>query len=64
MTARTINQFTDAELAALVRDSIYVQHTAFGDGPNESRFFFVLAAPYGHPDTVRPADPQPIVVVT
>jgi hypothetical protein len=50
MTARIINQFTDAELAALVRDSIYLQHTTFGNGPDESRFLLVLAVPYGNPD--------------
>jgi hypothetical protein len=46
-TAKTIDQFTDAELAKMVRDSVYVQNANFGHGPTDCRFLLVFAVPYG-----------------
>jgi hypothetical protein len=53
MEPKTIDQFTDAELAAMVRNSIYAKNARFGDGPNDCRFLLVLAVPYGKSDTVE-----------
>lgn len=50
--SRSINDFTDAELAAMVRNSIYAKNARFGDGPNDSRFLLVMAVPYGNDDCV------------
>jgi hypothetical protein len=44
---KTMDQFTDAELAAMVRNSIYAKNTRFGDGDGTSKFLLVLAIPYG-----------------
>jgi hypothetical protein len=47
--SKTINDFTDAELAAMVRNSIYAKNTLFG-GPQGCRFLLVMAVPYGQTD--------------
>lgn len=49
---RSINDFTDVELAAMIRRSVYAANTAFGPGDNDSRFLLVLAVPYGKRDDV------------
>lgn len=50
---RTIGDFTDKELADMVRNSGYIDKgTTFGDGPRDSRFLLVLAVPYGNADGV------------
>ena len=40
----TINDFTDKELADMIRRSVYVQNTRFDE---DCRFLLVLAIPYG-----------------
>jgi hypothetical protein len=56
MDIKTIADFSDAELARMVRESIYAQGAVFG-GPGEdgyrSRFLIVLAVPYGEDDGVE-----------
>jgi len=47
---RSIDDFTDAELAAMVRTGTYTRGETFGDGHN--RFLLVLAVPYGDVDGV------------
>lgn len=49
METKRIEDFTDAELAQMVRDSIYVQGTTFS--PDHARFLIVMAIPYGPEDT-------------
>ncbi len=44
---KLLAKFTDAELAAMVRNSCYAKNARFGEGPNDSRFLLVLAVPYG-----------------
>ena len=51
MKTRSIDQFSDAELARMVRDSIYVQNTRFDQ--DHARFLIVFAVPYGREDTVE-----------
>lgn len=51
--ARTIEQMTDAELAAMVRNSIYAQNARFGRGRHDARFLVVMAVPYGPSDEVN-----------
>jgi len=46
----TIDDMTDAELAGMVRRSVYAKNTQFG--PDNSRFLLVLAVPYGDEDGV------------
>lgn len=48
----TVDQMTDAELAAMVRNSLYVKGVTFGDGEDDSRFLLVMAVPYGQRDQV------------
>lgn len=48
----TIDQMTDAELAQMVRGSIYANGTEFGHGKRSARFLLVLAVPYGPDDNV------------
>lgn len=47
---RSINDFTDAELAGMIRRGAYAANTKFG--PGDSRFLLVLAVPYGDEDGV------------
>ena len=49
---KTINDFTDKELADLVRNSLYAKNTRFGEAPTDARFLLVLAVPYGTDDQV------------
>lgn len=53
MKRKTLDEFTDAELGAMVRESIYVKGTTFGMGERDARFLIVFAVPYGPIDTVR-----------
>lgn len=53
MDTKTINDFTDAELAAMVRNSIYAKNARFGDGENDVRFLLVLAVPYGKDEGIE-----------
>ena len=52
MTPKSINDFTDAELAQMIRESVYAKNTRFGNGKNDSRFLLVLAVPYGQDEDV------------
>lgn len=52
MKAKTIDQFTDAELAAMVRESIYAKDVRFGKGKTDARFLLVLAVAYGKDDGI------------
>jgi hypothetical protein len=45
---KTINDFTDAELAAMVRQGAYVQHTDLSEG-----FLLLIALPYSKEDGVE-----------
>jgi hypothetical protein len=45
---KSINDFTDKELADMVRNGCYLQGESFGDDAN--RFLLVLAVPYGSSD--------------
>lgn len=47
---KTIMEFSDKELADLVRGSIYLNRAHFGKG---SRFLLMLAIPYGTRDKVE-----------
>lgn len=49
---KTIDDFTNAELAGMVRRSLYLDGAQFGDGDTDCRFLLVLAIPYGHADDV------------
>jgi hypothetical protein len=49
----TINDLTDAQLAGMVRNSIYAKNTSFGDGETDCRFLLVLAIPYGRDEDVE-----------
>ncbi len=49
---KSIHDFTDKELADMVRNSIYAKNTRFGDAPTDARFLLVLAVPYGADDFV------------
>lgn len=53
---RTIADFTDKELADMVRNSIYVRNAKFGEGPMTSRFMLVLAVTYGDDEHVQDLD--------
>lgn len=50
---KSINAFTDWELARMVRESIYTKNIRFGDGPTDARFLLVLAVPYGNDEGVE-----------
>ena len=50
---KTIDEFSDKELAQMVRDSIYVKGTRFGAGKTDAQYFLVFAVPYGKDDGVR-----------
>jgi len=50
METKTIDQFTDAELAQMVRESIYAKNARFGNAQTDCRFLIVLAVPYGPDD--------------
>lgn len=52
METKTIDEFTDAELAGMVRRSVYAQRAKFGPGENDSRFLLVVAVPYGSDESV------------
>ena len=45
--ARNIDEFTDAELAKMVRDSVYARGARFGSGSRDAQYLIVLAVPYG-----------------
>jgi hypothetical protein len=47
---KSIDDFTDAELAKMVRESIYAKNARFGNEHNDCRFLIVLAVPYGPDD--------------
>ena len=47
LRGKSIDKFTDKELADMVRDSIYVKGARFGKGQYDCRFLIVLAVPYG-----------------
>ena len=49
---KTINDFTDKELADMIRNSLYAKNARFGDEPTDARFLLVLAVPYGLDDQV------------
>lgn len=42
----------DAELARMVRDSVYAHNTRFGDGQLDAQYLCVLAVPYGKDEEV------------
>ena len=47
---RPLSEFSDAELAAMIRNGCYAKGTSFGE---DTRFLLVLAVPYGPVDTVH-----------
>lgn len=51
--AKTINEMSDAELARMVRESVYAKNTQFGDGPTDAQYLLVLAVPYGKDEDVE-----------
>ena len=53
MKSKLISDFTDKELADMVRGSIYAQNTRFGYGETDARFLLVLAVPYGRDEQVE-----------
>lgn len=53
---KRLEDFTDAELAAMVRNSLYLKNTTFGDRKTDCRFMLVLAVPYGRDENVDSLD--------
>ena len=49
---KSIHEFTDKELADMVRNSIYAKNARFSDAPTDARFLLVLAVPYAADDCV------------
>lgn len=47
LAPKPITEFTDSELADMVRESAYLSRTVMGGESRSSRFLLVLAVPYG-----------------
>src|SRR5579864_859639 len=50
---RTLADFSDKELADMIRNGCYSRNTRFGFGPDDARFLLVLAVPYGRDEDVE-----------